>query len=491
MKLLDLCTKAKINCPEHLTNLDVKGITSNSKEVKDGYIFFCLEGTKLDGHRYIDDALMRGACCAVIENEKYACERALIVPSTRVALANMMNVFCGEPTKKLKFIGVTGTNGKTSVTEMLKNILTHAKIPCSTIGTLNSSSFSPNSMCGAANFTTPDPEELYPKLQRISDAGAKFVIMETSSHALKLEKLAPIDFEIGIFTNLTEDHLDFHHTLEDYFKSKLRLFNKCKIGIINVDDASGKIISKLAPCKIKTCSTEQNADFLAVDIKNLCESGTEYTVKHKDSKMRISCNVPGQFSIMNSMQACAAALVLGVDIKIIESSFKDFWGVAGRLEKVQLPPECEFLVYIDYAHTPDALQKLLETVNGFKSGERRVVLLFGCGGDREQEKRKIMGKIATRMADFTVVTSDNPRSESPLDIINQILWGIDESASFAVIPERKRAIEYVIATAQRGDIIVLAGKGHEKYEINESGKHPFDEREVIREAIKNYYERKK
>lgn len=491
MKLLDICTKAKINCPDHLSSLDVKGITSNSRDVKEGYIFFCLEGTKVDGHRYIDDALLRGACCVVIENEKYACEKALKVPSTRVVLANMMNVFCGEPTKKLKFIGVTGTNGKTSVTEMLKNIFTHAKISCATVGTLNSSSFSPNSDGSTANFTTPDPEELYPQLQRISDAGIEYVVMETTSHALKLDKLAPINFEIGIFTNLTEDHLDFHHTMEDYFKSKLRLFNKCKIGIINVDDDSGKKIKNLAPCKIKSCSMEQKADFFAEDIKNLGEDGTQYAIRYGNTKIPIACKVPGQFSVMNSMQACAAALVLGLDRKIIDSSFNDFFGVCGRLERVLLPPECEFSVYIDYAHTPDALQKLLETVNGFKGSEQRVVLLFGCGGDREQEKRKIMGKIATRLADFTVVTSDNPRSEEPTDIINQILMGIDEGASLAVIPERKRAIEYAIATVKRGDIIVLAGKGHEKYEINANGRFPFDEREVIRKTIEKYYERKK
>jgi UDP-N-acetylmuramyl-tripeptide synthetase len=253
----------------------------------------------------------------------------------------------------------------------------------------------------------------------------------------------------------------------------------------------GKKIVNLAPCEIKSCSIEQKADFFAEDIKNLGEDGTQYAIRYGNTKIPIACKVPGQFSIMNSMQACAAALALGLDRKIIESSFNDFLGVCGRLERVDLAKNCEFSVYIDYAHTPDALQKLLETVNGFKGSEQRVVLLFGCGGDREQEKRKIMGSIATRLADFTVITSDNPRSEDPTDIINQILMGIDQGASFAVIPERKRAIEYAIATAKRGDIIVLAGKGHEKYEINANGRFPFDEREVIRETIEKYYERKK
>ena len=220
MRLLELCKKLQIKCPAALQDEEIRGITSNSQKVSEGFIFFCLEGTKRDGHHYAHEALMKGAIAVVIENERYECERSIRVASTRATLARAMDVFCGEVSKKLKFIGITGTNGKTSTSMMLKHILDNADISCEVIGTLNCSSFSEKHETTSTNFTTPDPEELYPMLQRISDAGIGTVIMETSSHALKLRKLEPIRFEIGIFTNLTEDHLDFHGDMEDYFKSK-------------------------------------------------------------------------------------------------------------------------------------------------------------------------------------------------------------------------------------------------------------------------------
>ena len=487
MKLRDICRRAGIKCPKALFELEITGITSNSKRVDVGNLFFCLSGTKNDGHHFVEEALKLGAASVVIEKEEFLCEKAVLVEDTRVALAKMMNIFCGEPTKRLKFIGITGTNGKTSVSVMIKNVFDTLQTPCEVIGTLNCSSFSEKSNDPQANVTTPDPEELYPMLRRMSDAGIRVVVMEASSHALKLKKLAPIDFEIGIFTNLTEDHLDFHKDMEDYFKSKLCLFDKCKLGIINVDDEYGMRIKNLAPCKIKTCSTEQDADFSVMDIKDLCEKGTRYTLKHENDGFEVECKVPGIFSIMNSMQACACALELKIDKKIIERSFENFAGVKGRLEKVELSGGQPFAVFIDYAHTPDALFKLLETVNTFKNDENRVVLLFGCGGDRERQKRKIMGKIAVSGADRVIVTSDNPRSEEPRQIINDILEGMAGYENYTVIPDRKAAIEYAMANARAGDIILLAGKGHENYEINARGRFGFDEREIVRAAFDKLY----
>ena len=490
MKLLEICQKADIICPEHLKDIEVLGITSNSKKVREGYIFVCLDGTKNDGHRYIDDALLHGAVAVIIEKKNFSFERSILVGNTRATLAKIMNIFCGEPTKKLKFIAVTGTNGKTSVTVMIKNIFDKANIISEVIGTINNSSFLKKSDDLTANFTTPDPEELYPMLRRISDAGVKVVIMEASSHALKLKKLEPIEFEFGIFTNLTEDHLDFHLTMEDYFKSKLTLFDKCKRGIINIDDDYGKLILNTSSCEKLTCSTEQNADFLATDINYCGDAGVKYKLKNKEKEIDVICNIPGEFSVYNSMQAIACAIEFGIDEHIIRDALKSFEGVRGRLEKIELFKGWGFAAFIDYAHTPDALQKLLNTVNGFKKENQRVVLLFGCGGDREREKRKIMGKIAVENADFVVVTSDNPRSEKPNMIINDILEGMKEKSNFVVIPNRRCAIEYVIATARYGDIILLAGKGHEDYEINAYGKSHFDEREILQQFYKKYYERK-
>ena len=490
MKLSDICQKADITCPEHLKDIEILGITSNSKKVREGYLFVCLEGTKVDGHRYINDALLRGACAAVIEKEEFSCQFSIFTNDTRSALAKMMNIFCGEPTKNLKFIAVTGTNGKTSVTVMIKNIFDKANIKSEVIGTLNNSSFLEKSDDLTANFTTPDPEELYPMLRRISDAGIEVVIMEASSHALKLKKLEPIEFEFGIFTNLTEDHLDFHLTMEDYFKSKLSLFDKCKRGIINIDDDYGKLILKSISKPLISCSVRQYADYKACDIEYHGEHGVKYTLKNKEKQFDVLSNIPGEFSVYNSMQASILALEFGIDEHTIREALESFDGVRGRLEKIELLEGEGFAAFIDYAHTPDALQKLLDTVRGFKKPFQRVVLLFGCGGDREKEKRKIMGKIATENADYVIVTSDNPRSESPNSIINEILLGMKESSNFAVIPDRKKAIEYAIATARKGDIILLAGKGHENYEINASGRIPFDEREIFCGLYKEYYERK-
>lgn len=490
MRLSDICQKANVICPEHLRNKEISGITSNSKRVKEGYLFVCLEGTKTDGHRYIDDALLHGAFAVVIQNDNYKNHCSISVGDTRAALARMMNVFCGEPTKHLKFIAVTGTNGKTSISVMIKNIFDKANIPCEVIGTLRNSSFLEKSDDLTSNFTTPDPEELYPTLHRILDGGIKVVVMETSSHALKLKKLDPIEFEIGIFTNLTEDHLDFHSTMEDYFKAKLTLFDKCKRGIINVDDEFGQLILKAPPCPVYSCSIKQNADFVATDIQSLGPDGVKYRIINKEKQIEILSNIPGEFSVYNTMQASACALCFGIDENTVRDAFKSFDGVCGRLEKIDFFEGWGFAAFIDYAHTPDALQKLLDTVNGFKKENQRVVLLFGCGGDREKEKRKIMGKIASKNADYVIITGDNPRSEKPNLIINGILEGMKESNNFAVIPDRKKAIEYAIATAEWGDIILLAGKGHEKYEISSKGRIPFDERKILYEAYKKYYERK-
>ena len=490
MKLSEICQKSNVICPSHLENIEVLGITSNSKKVKDGYVFVCLDGTKNDGHRYIDHALMNGAVAVIIEKECFSFERSILVGDTRAALAKMMNVFCGEPTKKLKFIAVTGTNGKTSVTVMIKNIFDKANIKSEVIGTIKHSSFLKNSDDLTTNFTTPDPEELYPMLLRILDAGNEFVIMEASSHALKLKKLEPIEFEIGIFTNLTEDHLDFHLTMEDYFKAKLTLFEKCKRGIINIDDDYGKLILNTSSCEKLTCSTRQNADFVATNINYCGEAGVKYKLQNIEKEIDVLSNIPGEFSVYNSMQASACALCFGIDEYTIREAFKEFDGVRGRLEKIDFFEGWGFAVFIDYAHTPDALKKLLETVNRFKREEQRVVLVFGCGGDREKEKRKIMGEIASQNADFVIVTSDNPRSEKPNFIINDIICGMKEQSNFAIIPSRKNAIEYAIATAKKGDIILLAGKGHEDYEINAYGKSHFDEREILQDLYKKYYERK-
>lgn len=484
MKLHDILRISNTKYKTLISNMEIEGITSRSFEIKKNYVFVCLRGTKNNGHDYISEAFEKGACAVVIDDPEYLCEKSILVDDARSALANMLNVFNGEPTKKLRFIGVTGTNGKTSVSVMIKTFIDSFHIPVELIGTLNCSSYYTKSFGSSANFTTPDPEELYPMLLRMSDAGIKLVVMEASSHALKLKKLDPIEFDIGIFTNLTEDHLDFHLSMEDYFKSKLELFNKCRLGIINIDDEYGKCIVKNAPCRIKTCSMSENADYFVKDLKELGEEGSKFRIKTSKNELEVKCNIPGRFSVMNVMQSCACAIELGIDDNTIKRSFESLQNIKGRLEKAELFKGRGFTVYIDYAHTPDAISKLLDTANSFKKKEQRLILLFGCGGDREKQKRKIMGEIAVNKADFVIITSDNPRNEDPIKIIDDILSGVGENKNFTVIPNRKEAIEYAIANAEKGDIILLAGKGHENYEINSKGTFPFDERMILSEIEK-------
>lgn len=484
MKLHYLLEKTNISNKNNLPDVEIEGISSRSGEIKKNFIFVCLKGTKNDGHRHIDEALNRGACAVVIEDPKYRCDRSIEVKSTRSALSNMLDVFNGEPSKKLKFVGITGTNGKTSVSVMINSILKEYGIPCELIGTLNCSSFSDTVNGLQANFTTPDPEELYPMLRRMSDGGIELAVMEASSHALKLKKLDPIEFEVGIFTNLTEDHLDFHHTMEDYFKAKLELFNKCRVGIINIDDEYGKKIAGLAKCKIRSCSMKSDADFSLEDVKELSESKTRYSLTHGANKTDLEINIPGEFSIMNSMQAYACVLELSIDDNTVKKSFTSFAGVRGRLERADVFKGKGISVFIDYAHTPDALSKLLKAAKSFKNENGRIILVFGCGGNRERQKRSKMGEIAVKGASFVIITNDNPRNEDPQVIIEDILSGTRGYTNYTVISDRKKAIEKAIALARKDDIVLLAGKGHENYEINSQGKIPFDEREVLRDIEK-------
>ena len=494
MKLLKLCEYAGLSCPEHLEDIEVCGVTASSEKVKNGYVFVCINGRCFDGHRYIDDALEKGAVAVIIENKDYQGKRTVFSGNSRKTLSLMLDAMCDTPSKKMRFIGVTGTNGKTSVSTMLKNILDAANIPCGLIGTVKCVSLGTGIEKRAddplSNMTTPDPEQLYPMLEQMAEDGVEYVIMEATSHALFYEKLAPIEFDIGVFTNLTQDHLDFHPSMEEYFKAKTKLFEKSRLALVNSDDIYGRKIQKFAPCTVKTCSVlSENSDFFAKNIKNMGVAGVEYTLKTSRYEFLLNCTVPGTFSVMNSLQAASCALELGIDKETVQNAFKNFGGVSGRLERVALPDYADISVFIDYAHTPDAIENLLQSAKGFRDAGQRIVLLFGCGGDRDKTKRAKMGKIACELADFVIVTSDNSRSEHPMDIISDILCGTDGKDNYITVLDRKKAIEYAIAKSLRGDIILLAGKGHERYEINADGRSPFDERAIVLSAFEKYFTR--
>jgi UDP-N-acetylmuramoyl-L-alanyl-D-glutamate--2,6-diaminopimelate ligase len=484
-------------------SIDITGICPESSRVKPGDIFFAIEGLHTDGHKFISDAVKRGAeAVAVTEsavNEGRVNVDRIDVPviifeDTRKAIASAYSAWYGEPQKKLKIIGVTGTNGKTSVSRLIYEILNSADKPCGLIGTTGSRSHKREINIRAndpnANMTTPDPEELYAILSEMVGDGCEYAVMEVTSHALALRKVEPITFEISVFTNLSEDHLDLHGDMESYFRAKASLFEKSRRAVINYDDYYGRLLADKIKIPISTCSSEGRlASFVAEDLHLLGERGIEYKLTSRDLRLRVRSPLVGGFNIMNTMQAAVTSHIMGADAASIKDTLAHFGGISGRLERVKLGSKLDFSVFIDYAHTPDALANLLRAARSFARHGERIVLLFGCGGDREKQKRPLMGKIAASMADYVVITSDNSRSEEPRAIIDDILSGIDKycSGTYTVIDDRRAAIEYVIKNARRGDIILLAGKGHEEYEIDRMGKRAFSEKEIVIEFVGKYF----
>lgn len=496
MLLKNLCRGAGIKCPEDSENTEINGISVSSDRVKNGDVFICIDGLHTDSHRFARIACEKGAAAVVAKEGKTL--DSLTVPVIRVkdcreAAAGLFASYYGNPQNSMKIIGITGTNGKTTVGKMLYEILTKASVRCGLIGTVEclspSGKIDIRSSNGLANMTTPDPEELYKILSVMKEDGAEYVIMEVTSHALALKKVSPIFFEYGIFTNLSEDHLDFHGNMEKYFEAKCKLFENCQTAVINCDDYYGRrLCDRIKNAEVIRLSAEgRRADYYAGDIRYDGSRGIEYKIISRKLRLRIRCFIPGNFTVMNSFEAAVCAHEIGVRDGIISSALLSMAGVSGRLEAVELGDGADFSVFIDYAHTPDALENLLKTARGFRKENQRIVLLFGCGGERDRYKRKIMGQIASNLADFVIVTSDNSRSEESSEIISEIMLGINKESCYTVIVNRKEAIEYAINNSESGDIILLAGKGHEAYEIDRNGKHPFSEKEIVREA----YEKKK
>lgn len=491
MKLELLCEAANLRCPESAVGAEVSAVCTDSRSATENSLFVCIKGLHHDSHAHISEAVARGARWAVVEKGCAFCAPqgfpVLTAENTRRACAVLYNAFYGFPTRQMKFIGVTGTNGKTSVTHLLRAILETSLCKCGMIGTVGCQSDGKpleNRMANKlANMTTPDPAELYPMLAQMAKDGVEYVLMEATSHALALGKLEPVEFEAAIFTNLTPDHLDFHGTMEAYAKAKTELFRKSKLSVINLDSPYADEMIHAAKGRVVTCSqTYKKADYLAEEIADLGQNGVSYRLVGPHSRLSIQCAVPGAFSVANSMQAAACAKELGFGAAAIKDALASVDGIKGRMERLKLGPEADFSVIIDYAHTPDALEKLLKTARAINPGGR-TVLVFGCGGDRDRSKRPVMGAIAEKYADCVIVTSDNSRSEDPAAIIREILEGMAKKENALVIPDRKNAIETAVFSAQAGDLILLAGKGHEEYEITSEGRKPFHEREIVAGAL--------
>ncbi len=463
-----------INTP--YADTDIVGITCDSRAVEQGFAFVCINGASVDGHKFAQSALEKGAAIVVTER-KLGLENEVVVDDTHAAYALMSAAFFGNPSKDLKLIGVTGTNGKTSITYMLKAILEDAGFKTGVIGTIQN--MIGDKVVESAN-TTPDAYNLNRLFALMRDEGCQYVIMEVSSHALDQKRVYGLDFEVAAFTNLTQDHLDYHKTMENYLEAKKKLFSMCKTAVINLDDRYADAITEDLSCKILTYSEKSNDSTYSAKYINLRPEGIEYELVGYNLIKHIKIRTGGKFSVYNSMCAAVCAMELGLDISLIASALEKLDGVKGRAEIV--PTGRDFTVIIDYAHTPDGLANILSTFKEIKQG--RLVCLFGCGGDRDATKRPIMGAVAAKFSDFVIVTSDNPRTEDPSKIISDITVGMKDSKTpYIVIENRIEAIKYAVANAKTNDIIILAGKGHEDYQILSTGKIHLDEREVVAEAL--------
>ena len=500
MRLKELLEHAEIFDTRDIPDVEITEIVTSSLKADRGTLFVCLEGAKSDGHKYIRDALLRGAVAVVMQNGTRVtpppfCKNITFIytDNTRRAAAMLYNSWYGRPSDKLKIIAVTGTNGKTSTTAMLKAIFEAALYKCGIIGTVGCNSgghvLSANPDSPLANMTTPDPKELYRTLAFMAADGVEYVFMEASSHALKLHKLDALFFDTAVFTNLTPEHLDFHETIEDYKESKAKLFSMSERALINVDGEVGKYMAERVTGRLYTYSAKgRYADFRAERITS-DKRGISYTLVSKNTIMKIKTALHGEFNVDNTLAAAAVSLLHNISPATVGAAVGAMHGVNGRMEKINLDFDVDFSVYIDYAHTPDALENLLRSARGMTEAGERIVLLFGCGGDRDKSKRSVMGKIASVGADFTIITSDNSRSEDKEKIIEDIMQGFDKSREHKIITDRREAIEYALVNAQPGDVILLAGKGHEKYEIDSNGRHPFDEKDIVIKSINKRTER--
>ena len=464
-------------------DLDIKNIATDSRHVTENALFIAIKGFEVDGHDYISNAIEAGAIAIMIEEgydyRKIDKSITLIqVPNTRLAEAICASNFYNNPEKSLKMIGVTGTKGKTTTTFMIKELLQKNGNKVGLIGTV--AVYINDSKVEDSDRTTPEGIHLFKLLRKMVDSGVEIVVMEVSSQSLKLDRVYGIRYNIGIFTNFSEDHISpkEHPDIEDYFNSKLKLFDSCDIAYVNADDLYGQKVIQEAKCEIKTYGIDNYADFIAKDI-TITNTYADFKEKIYGRNERIKVGIPGRFSIYNALAAICVAIKLNVAIEAIKEALTDI-RVPGRSELIS--NKKGLTIMRDYAHSPKSLESILQAVSAYTRG--RVICVFGCGGDRDSLKRPMMGKISGKLANHTIITSDNPRTEDPKEIIKQIENGIKTTkGKYECIVDRKEAIKKAIKMANKNDIIVFAGKGHEQYQEINHKKYPFDEIEIVNEII--------
>ncbi|MDP4091712.1 MAG: UDP-N-acetylmuramoyl-L-alanyl-D-glutamate--2,6-diaminopimelate ligase, partial [Bacillota bacterium] len=418
MKMDELLGNIPYTVLQGSANTEVSGICWDSRRIKPGSLFICVKGRNIDRHDFAKQAVSDGAAALVVEHQVFRIPPdipVIKVPDTRIALAEAASLLYGRPSESLKLIGVTGTNGKTSVTWFMEKLLRHGGKRPGIISTIENRIGEYRLNTIKINPTTPDPLELHASFSEMAAKGATHVIMEVTSSALAQSRVHGLGFDIGIFTNLTQDHLEEHGTMENYRNEKLKLFRMCRVGIINIDDSYAEDFIRGAACPVLTYGINKDADFMAEDISCFLD-GTDFTLKYKGGRKRLHMKVPGLFNVYNMLAAVSVCVQHGFDINEIADWVESIEGVKGRFELISNPSNLS--VIIDYAHSPDSLQNILSSVR--KLTEKRVILVFGCGGNRDKTKRPIMGNIGGSTADYCIITSDNPRKEEPLSIINDI-----------------------------------------------------------------------
>lgn len=482
MTLSELLKDVNIKKIDGGGSMKISGIACDSRNVKPGNVFICITGYETDGHKYAKTAVENGAVAVIAEHDLPTVDvPCVIVDNTRKAMSEMAATFYNYPYKKFKLIGITGTNGKTTTTYLIKSILEHLGKKVGLIGT-NQNMI--GDMIMETSRTTPDSLELMQLFDMIASHNVDYVVMEVSSHALALDRVTACTFDVGAFTNITQDHLDFHKTMEEYLAAKSILFNICNTGVVNIDDARSGYIIENARCQnMITYGINQDCDLKASNII-LKEDGVKFDVNYGGMEEHVDLPIPGEFSVYNALTAIGCCLAENIPLDLAVDGLHSAKGVKGRIEIVKTPGT-NYTVIIDYAHTPDGLLNVINAIRGFAKG--RIVTLFGCGGDRDASKRPIMGKIAGELSDFCIVTSDNPRTEDPEKIIEQVVEGVKQTdCDYEIITNRFSAIEYALDHAKKNDIILLAGKGHETYQVLGKDTIKFDEREIVQKLLGCY-----
>ena len=482
MKLKDILKGTEGKLVSGNTDIEINSLTIDSRKAGEGVLFVAMVGMTTDGHKYIPSAYDKGTRAVITEHniENIPDDMTVYqVKDARDALDVMAANFYSHPGNELNIIGVTGTNGKTSTTYFIEAVLNYIKHKTAVIGTVEIRIGGKKRDIDFATSTTPDTIELNQMLRIMADEDCDDVVMEVSSHSLELKKVKGIHFSVGVFTNLTQDHLDFHKTMENYAAAKAKLFKMCRYGVINADDKWADKMTENATCNIITFGIEKDCDIRAKDIEYLPDR-VDFTVNIRGEDVRFELMVPGKFSVYNALAAIGTCYALGIDTQYIKEGIRSIEGVPGRIQNIK--NNRGFNVIVDYAHTPDGLENIINAVREFTKG--RVITVFGCGGDRDKTKRPVMGEIVGRLSDIAVVTSDNPRSEDPGEILKEIEKGIKPvTDKYVMIEDRKEAIKRAVDMAEKGDSIIIAGKGHENYQILKDKTIHFDDAETAREIL--------